>query len=67
MKIPGLIKGLGITLKTTADTVFPNGGIKKLIPAPKKGAATVHYPHEKEAPPTRARPGGPTRERPRLD
>ena len=42
MKIPGLIKGLGVTLGTMADTVT-------------KGAATVQYPHEKETPPIRSR------------
>ena len=42
MKVPGLIKGLGVTLGTLADTVT-------------KGANTVQYPHEKETPPIRAR------------
>ena len=38
----GLVKGLGITLREMTKTVT-------------KGAATVQYPHEKEAPPIRAR------------
>ena len=50
----GLIKGLGITGKTMLKTMFP-GGLKKPIPDPVGGAVTVQYPHEKEAPPTRAR------------
>ncbi len=37
-QLPGLVKGLGVTLKTML-----------------KPAVTVQYPHEKEAPPTRAR------------
>jgi NADH-quinone oxidoreductase subunit I len=41
-KMPGLFKGLGVTLKTLGRTVT-------------KGADTVQYPHEKEAPPIRAR------------
>ena len=40
--MPGLLKGLGVTLKTLAKTVT-------------QGAETVQYPHEKEAPPMRAR------------
>jgi ferredoxin len=51
----GLLKGLGVTLKTMGRTMFPARGIKTLIPAPSKGAATVQYPHEKEAPAPRAR------------
>ncbi len=43
----GLIKGLGVTLNTLAQTVKP----KKLG----GGAQTVQYPHEKETPPVRAR------------
>src|SRR5918994_3775211 len=54
-KTPGLVKGLGVTLKTMGRTVFPARGLKTLIPAPSKGAATVQYPHEKEAPTARAR------------
>jgi len=50
----GLIKGLGITGKTMLKTLFP-GGLKKPVPNPALGAVTVQYPHEKEAPPTRAR------------
>jgi len=41
-KAGGLLKGLSITFKELTKTVT-------------KGAATVQYPHEKEAPPTRAR------------
>ena len=54
-KVPGLVKGLGVTLKTMGRTMFPARGIKTLIPAPSKGAATVQYPHEKEVPSPRAR------------
>jgi NADH-quinone oxidoreductase subunit I len=45
--VPGVLKGLGVTFKELAHTVTPKkmGG----------GAATVQYPHEKEAPPLRAR------------
>jgi NADH-quinone oxidoreductase subunit I len=41
-KVPGLIKGLGVTLGTFKRTVTD-------------GADTVQYPHEKESPPIRAR------------
>lgn len=41
-KVPGLLKGLGVTLGTMVETVT-------------KGANTVQYPHEKETPPIRAR------------
>ena len=41
-KIPGMIKGLGVTMGTMYRTV-------------KNGADTVQYPHVKESPPTRAR------------
>ena len=41
-KIPGLVKGLGVTLGTLGRTL-------------RDGADTVQYPHEKEAPPIRAR------------
>ena len=56
-KIPGrgLVKGVGVTFKEMTKTVFPNEGAKKLKPNPSKGAVTVQYPHEKEAPATRAR------------
>jgi len=54
-KLPGVVKGLGVTLKTMTRTVFPARGIKTLIPAPSKGAVTVQYPHEKETPPNRSR------------
>ena len=54
-KVPGLVQGLAVTLGEFNKTMFPNKGLKKLIPAPSKGAVTVQYPREKEAPPTRAR------------
>jgi NADH-quinone oxidoreductase subunit I len=54
-KVPGLIKGLGVTFKEMTKTMFPNEGARKLIPSPSKGAHTVQYPHEKEAPPPRSR------------
>jgi len=41
-KLPGLVKGLGVTFGTMVRTVT-------------KGANTVQYPHEKETPPIRAR------------
>lgn len=41
-KVPGLFKGLGVTLKTLGRTI-------------KDGADTVQYPREKEAPATRSR------------
>ena len=41
-KVPGLIKGLGVTARTLGRPV-------------KDGANTVQYPHEKESPPVRAR------------
>ena len=41
-KVPGLLKGLGVTLNTLKRTTID-------------GANTVQYPHEKEAPPIRAR------------
>ena len=50
-----IAKGMGVTFKEMTKTVFPNEGARKLIPNPTKGAHTVQYPHEKEAPPTRAR------------
>ena len=43
-KVPGLVKGLGVTLGEMTKTMFPNKGIKKLVPAPSKGAVTVQYP-----------------------
>ena len=54
-QLPGLIKGLGVTFKELNRTMFPNKGAKKLLPSPSKGAYTVQYPHEKEAPAPRAR------------
>ena len=46
-KVPGVIKGLGVTLSTMMQTVKPRraGG----------GANTVQYPHVKEAPTVRSR------------
>ena len=52
-KMPGILTGLGITMKTAIDTMFPDGPLKP--PSPSKGAATVQYPHEKEEPAPRAR------------
>ena len=54
-KVPGLIKGLGVTFKEMTKTIFPNEGVRKLIPNPTKGAHTVQYPHEKEDVAPRAR------------
>ncbi len=42
-------------MQTAIDTMFPDGAIRPLIPAPSKGAATVQYPHEKDEPAPRAR------------
>ncbi|KIE50221.1 MAG: NADH-quinone oxidoreductase subunit I [marine actinobacterium MedAcidi-G2B] len=42
IKLPGLIKGLGVTFKTLVRTLT-------------KGSHTVQYPHVKESPPPRAR------------
>mgnify|MGYP001163466324 FL=1 len=53
-QIPGILKGLKVTFRTMMKTLFP-GGIKNPVPRPSEGALTVQYPHEKEAPPTRAR------------
>ena len=46
-QVPGLVKGLGVTLEDAGahDEAEELGG----------GANTVQYPHEKEAPPIRAR------------
>ena len=52
-KVPGIVKGLGITMKTAVETMFPDGLLRP--PSPAKGAATVQYPHEKEEPVARAR------------
>ena len=56
-KVPGLLKGMGVTFKEMTQTIWPGEGAKRFMqpPSPAKGAATVQYPHEKEAPPTRAR------------
>ena len=41
-QVPGLIKGLGVTLRTAKETIFPDGMLKP--PAPSKGAdATIVY------------------------
>jgi len=52
-QLPGMIKGLGVTARIFFQTVWPDGLLKP--PSPAKGAHTVQYPREKEAPPTRAR------------
>jgi NADH-quinone oxidoreductase subunit I len=41
-QLPGLFKGLGVTARTAGRTLFPKRGWKTLIPAPQKGAVTVH-------------------------
>ena len=51
--VPGVIKGLGVTLKEAKRTVFPDGMLRP--PSPAKGAATVQYPHEREELSARAR------------
>ena len=51
--VPGVIKGLGVTLGEARKTVFPDGLRKP--PAPSRGAVTVQYPHVKEDPAPRAR------------
>jgi NADH-quinone oxidoreductase subunit I len=48
------MKGLAVTMRTALQTMFPDG-LKNPIPQPTKGAATVQYPHQKEAPATRSR------------
>jgi len=55
-KLPGsgLLKGLGVTMRTALETMFPDG-LKNPVPQPTKGAATVQYPHEKETPANRSR------------
>ena len=54
--LPGLFTGLKITLGELLKTLFPQKGIKRLIPAPvKHGVVTVQYPHESETPTARAR------------
>jgi NADH-quinone oxidoreductase subunit I len=54
-RVPGVLKGLGVTFGTAMRTMFPRRGAKTLIPAPSKGALTVQYPHVKDLPATRAR------------
>jgi len=51
--VPGVIKGLAVTLGEARKTVFPDGLRKP--PAPSKGAVTVQYPRQKEDPTPRAR------------
>jgi NADH-quinone oxidoreductase subunit I len=51
----GLAKGAAVTMGEMVRTMFPNKGLKKLIPSPAKGGVTVQYPREKEAPAPRAR------------
>ncbi len=52
--VPGFLGGMVVTARTAKETMFPDG-LKKPIPQPSKGAATVQYPHVKEAPSARAR------------
>jgi NADH-quinone oxidoreductase subunit I len=52
-QLPGIVKGLGVTMRTALETMFPDGPLRP--PSPSKGAATVQYPHEKEEPAPRAR------------
>ncbi len=60
-KMPGFLKGLGVTARTAKTTMFPDGILK--APAPSRGAATPDdpdggkpgYPHVKEEPAPRAR------------
>ena len=54
-KLPGLVKGLAVTMGETLKTTFPHKGAKRLLPNPSVGAATVQYPHEKEEPAPRSR------------
>ena len=51
----GLLKGLGVTLRTAMRTMFPSRGAKTPIPAPSEGSLTVQYPHEVDVPTPRAR------------
>jgi NADH-quinone oxidoreductase subunit I len=52
-QLPGVVKGLGVTLKEAFKTMFPDGPFG--VPSPSKGAQTVQYPREKEVPATRSR------------
>ena len=52
-QLPGVIKGLGVTLKEAFKTMFPDGPFA--APSPSKGAQTVLYPREKEIPANRSR------------
>jgi NADH-quinone oxidoreductase subunit I len=56
-KLPGLLKGMGVTFNEMTQTIWPGEGAKRFLqpPSPSKGAATVQYPHEKEEPAPRAR------------
>ena len=53
-QLPGFLQGMAVTARTAKETMFPDG-LKKPIPQPSKGAATVQYPHVKEEPAARAR------------
>ena len=52
-QMPGILKGLGVTLREAMKTMFPDGPLRP--PSPSKGAATVQYPREAEPPATRSR------------
>jgi NADH-quinone oxidoreductase subunit I len=54
-QVPGIFKGLGVTMRTAMQTMFPKRGAKTIIPAPSLGASTVQYPHEVDTPAPRAR------------
>ena len=56
-KLPGLLKGMRITMGIFLKTMFPRRGIKTLLPAPTLGAVTVQYPYKSapEMPVPRAR------------
>ena len=47
-KVPGVIKGMGVTFNEMTKTIWPGEGAKRFLgpPSPAKGAATVQYPHE---------------------
>jgi len=53
-KLPGMLAGLAVTMRTAKETFLPDG-LRKPVPSPSRGAATVQYPHDKEAPAPRAR------------
>jgi NADH-quinone oxidoreductase subunit I len=52
-QLPGVLKGMGVTLKEAFKTMFPDGALA--APSPSKGAQTVQYPREKEVPADRSR------------